>query len=163
MGTGIHGGFGHTNGLQNQIKKVKPQKTESTKKERMFSSTGHVTETSIRNHAEFFLGKSVAKSEHEVNKRGYETIRRPSKHSTSKAKIIVTTNTSEKRNISQLQVSPGSKRHGNVPYVKISTTDSGKYKIINASKSEYKTDGKENAKLIFRRTKNENHYTILWI
>ena len=153
MGAGIHGGFGHTKGLQNQIKQVKHQKTESTKKERLFSSIGHVTETSIRNHAEFFLGKSVAKSEHEVNKRGYETIRRPSKHSTSKAKIIVTTNTGKERNIAQLQVSPGSKRHGNVPYVKISTTDFGKYKIINASKSEYHTDGKENAKLIFRRDK----------
>ena len=32
-------------------------------------------------------------------------------------------------------------------------TDSGKYKIINASKSEYETDGKETAKLIFRRDK----------
>lgn len=153
MGAGIHGGFGHTNGAQNQIKQNENQETVSAKRERAFSLTGHVTEKSITNHAEFFLGKSAARLEHELNKKGYETIRRPSKHSTSKAKIIVTTNTSKERNIAQVQVSHGSKRHGNVPYVKISTTDSGKYKIISASKSEYKTDGKENAKLIFRRDK----------
>lgn len=153
MGAGYHGGFGSTNGAQNQAKQNEYQKNVATKREQVFSSSGHVTETSITNHAEFFLGKSVARLEHELNKRGYETIRRPSKHSTSKAKIIVTTNTSKERNIAQVQVSPGSKRHGNVPYVKISTTDSGKYKIIGASKNEYKTDEKENAKLIFRRDK----------
>ena len=32
MGAGIHGGFGRTKGLQNQIKQVKPQKAESAKK-----------------------------------------------------------------------------------------------------------------------------------
>ncbi len=155
MGAGIHGGFGMgTKGAQNQIKQNKLQEAVLTKREpRVFSSTGHVTETSITNHAEFFLGKSAARLEHELNKKGYETIRRPSKHSTSKAKIIVTTNASKERNVAQIQVSPGSKRHGNVPYVKISTTDSGVYKIISASKGEYKTDGKENAKLIFRRDK----------
>ena len=106
---------------------------------------------SIRARAEFFLGKSVARLEHELHKHGYETKRRPSTHSTSKAKIIVTLNSNKDRNISQIQVSPGSKRHGDVPYVKISTTDYGRIKIINASASEYKTDGREKATLCFRR------------
>ena len=35
--------------------------------------------------------------------------------------------------------------------VKISTTDYGKIKIINASPSEYKSDGRETAELIFGR------------
>ena len=117
----------------------------------IFDKSGHVTLDSIRDRAEFFLGKSAARLEHELHKYGYETQRRPSKHSTSKAKVIVTLNTSKERNISQIQVSPGSKRHGNVPYVKISTTDIGKIKIIGASPTEYKSDGRETATLLFRR------------
>lgn len=50
-----------------------------------------------------------------------------------------------------MQVSPGSNRHGGVPYVKISTTDIGKIKIVNASAKEYKTDGQEKATIIFGR------------
>ena len=96
------------------------------KKEPIFDENGHVTVKSISARAEFFLGKSVARIEHELHKYGYQTQRRPSIHSTSKAKIIVTLNGNKDRNVSQIQVSPGSKRHGNVPYVKISTTDVGK-------------------------------------
>ena len=131
MGAGYHGGFGNTAGA---VKKKEP----------IFDKKGH---------AEFFLGKSVARLENELHKHGYATQRRPSVHSTSKAKIIVTLNGNKDRNISQIQVSPGSKRHGNVPYVKISTTDYGKIKIISSSSSEYKSDGRENAELIFRRDK----------
>lgn len=39
--------------------------------------------------------------------------------------------------------------HGSSPYVKISTTDQGIIKIIDGSKSLYKTDGKETATIIF--------------
>ncbi len=132
----------HANKIQEQVQK---------RKEPIFSKTGHVTLKSISARAEFFLGKSVARIEHELHKYGYKTQRRPSKHSSSKAKIILTLNGNKDRNISQIQVSPGSKRHGDVPYVKISTTDIGKIKIIGASPSDYKSDGRENAKLIFRR------------
>ena len=123
------------------------------KKVPIFNDNGHVTLESIKARAEFFLGKSVARLEKELHKYGYETMRRPSTHSTSKAKIIETLNGNKDRNISQIQVSPGSKRHGDVPYVKISTTDCGKIKIIDASPSEYKSDGRETAELIFRRDK----------
>lgn len=146
MGTGYHGGFGNTAGSGSP--KPKPA---SKKKEPIFSEKGHVTLESIKARAEFFLGKSVARLEYELHKHGYETQRRPSKHSTSKAKIIVTLNGNKDRNISQMQISPGSKRHGDVPYVKISTTDYGRIKIINSSPSEYKSDGREKAELIFRR------------
>lgn len=108
---------------------------------------------SISNRREFFLGKSVAKIEHVLHDNGYETRRRFSKHATSRAKIIVTTNHSADRNITQVQVSPGSSRHGNVPYVKISTSDQGKIKIIGASKEQYKTDNTEKATILFRRKK----------
>ena len=88
-----------------------------------------------------------------MQEQGYETIIRPSKHATSKAKVIVVSNADKHRNITQVQVSPGTARHGNIPYVKISTNNSGRFKIIDGTKSEYKTDGNENAKLFFRRKK----------
>ncbi len=146
MGAGYHGGFGNTAGADGD--KPKPI---TKKKAPIFDDKGHVTIDSIKARAEFFLGKSVARLEHELHKHGYETKRRPSKHSTSRARIIMTLNGNKDRNISQIQVSPGSKRHGDVPYVKISTTDCGKIKIIDASPSEYKSDGRETAELIFRR------------
>lgn len=146
MGTGYHGGFGNTVGSGTYKPVPSPKK-----KKPIFSKTGHVTLESIKARAEFFLGKSVARLEHELHKHGYETRRRPSIHSTSKAKIIVTLNGTKERNISQIQVSPGSKRHGDVPYVKISTTDYGRIKIINSDPADYKSDGREKAELIFRR------------
>ena len=60
-------------------------------------------------------------------------------------------NSDKDRNITQVQVSPGSKRHGNIPYVKISTTDIGIQKIIDGTSTQYKTDGAEHATLLFRR------------
>lgn len=120
-------------------------------KKPIFDAKGHVTFESISERREFFLGKSVARLEHELKKNGYKTTRRPSKYEGSQAKIIITLNPSKDRNIKQIQVSPGSQRHGNVPYVKISTSDIGRVKIIAGDSSTYKTDGKENAKLLFRR------------
>ena len=120
-------------------------------KQKIFDKTGHVTFNSISSRREFFLGKSVGRLEHELNKNGYETTRRASTHRGSKATFIVTLNSTQERNITQIQVSPGSKRHGNVPYVKISTSDIGKIKIVASDSKSYKTDSKENAKILFRR------------
>ena len=50
----------------------------------------------------------------------------------------MTLNLTKERNITQIQVSTGSKRHGNVPYVRI--------KIVASDSKSYKTNGKENAK-----------------
>lgn len=136
-----------------RVSNEKENKEYKPPKKPIFDKKGHITMESVSARAEFFLGKSVARIEHELHKHGYETKRRPSIHSTSKAKIIVSLNSDKNRNITQIQISPGSKRHGNVPYVKISTTDIGKIKIIGASPSEYKSDGKENAKILFRRKK----------
>ena len=155
MGAGYKGGFGHTDGEKKHQKQVEQAKVTVKKSNRkpIFSDKGHVTIESISNRREFFLGKSVAKIEHVLHDNGYETRRRFSKHATSRAKIIVTTNPSADRNITQVQVSPGSSRHGNVPYVKISTSDQGKIKIIAASKEQYKTDNTEKATILFRRKK----------
>ena len=119
----------------------------------LFTGTAgaRITASSLSEHREKFLGKTVGQIDKLLRKRGYETTIRRSKHSSSRAKIIVVGNSSKERNITQVQVSPGSKRHGNVPYVKISTTDIGIHKIIDAKQSEYKTDGSEKATLLFRR------------
>ena len=110
-----------------------------------------LTAQSLSEHREKFLGKTVGQINKLLQKRGYETTIRKSKFSSSRAKVIVVGNTSKERNITQVQVSPGSKRHGDVPYVKISTNDIGIFKIINSKKSDYKTDGHEKATLLFRR------------
>ena len=118
----------------------------------LFSSTGHVSERSISKNRDYFYGKTATDIAGDMQKQGYETVIRPSKHATSKAKVIVVGNSNKHRNITQVQVSPGTPRHGNVPYVKISTNN-GRYKVIDGTASEYKTDGNGNAKLFFRRNK----------
>lgn len=114
---------------------------------------GRVTQRSLSQYREQFYGKSVNDINSMLKAEGYETTIRKSKHKTSKAQIIVTTNPSKDRNITQVQVSPGSPRHGNIPYVKISTTNMGIVKIVDGKKADYKTDGKETAKIYFRRRK----------
>lgn len=135
-----------------RIAKITKEKQKIKKiKKPIFEKNGHVTLRSISERREFFLGKSVKRIEHELNKYGYVTRRRKGNHKGSKAVIIEILNPSKERNIAQVQISPGSKRHGNVPYVKISTKDIGKIKIVDSTKDKYKTDGVENAIILFRR------------
>ena len=143
MGAGYHGGFGATKGSIKLNLQLFANKA--------IAPDGHVTAQSLSDHREYFWGKSVAKIEKILQKFGYKTKRRPSTHANSKAKIIVTTNHSKTKNITQVQVSSGSQRHGNIPYVKISTNDGGRFKLIKGYPSEYKTDGKEKATLFFKR------------
>ena len=126
---------------------------EINNKKPIFDARGNVTFNSISARREFFLGKSIARLEHVLNEYGYQTTRRASTHRGSKAKFIVTLNPSKDRNITQIQVTPGSRRHGNVPYVKISTSDIGRIKIVASDSQTYKTDNKENAHILFRRKK----------
>lgn len=133
----------------------KPSKGKKSSKRPIFTKKGHITLRSVSARREFFLGKSVARIEHELRTHGYEVTRRGSKFSGSKAKIVLTLNSSKHRNIKQIQISPGSNRHGNVPYVKISTSDYGKIKIIGADRKSYKTDGHEKAHILFRRVKKK--------
>ena len=82
-------------------------------------------------------------------KLGYDVEVSDSKKSHSGAKIIKVKNESKSKNISQLQVSPGGDRHGPSPYVKISTNDIGKYKIVDGSSADYKRNVEETAEIIF--------------
>lgn len=116
---------------------------------------GHVTLESISNNREWFYGKTIEEIGNILINHDYTFYERESinKDEGSKARILVITNTTKNRNISQVQVSPGSSRHGDVPYVKISTIDIGKIKIIDSTETKYKTDGSEKAKLLYRREK----------
>lgn len=135
------GNFKGTTGAKNAEKVSKP----------LFQN-GHVTYEGIAAHREEFMAKSVDQIANLLKKNGYEVKQRPSKNANSTAQILEITNSSKDRNIKQVQVSSdGSKRHGYVPYVKISTSDEGRIKIIDSKREDYQSDGKENAKLIFRR------------
>ena len=118
---------------------------------------GHITFSGVSAHREKFMTKSIRKIVKLLQKHGYKVEIAKSKRANlgSKAKIIKILNPSKKRNIIQVQVSPGSKRHGGIPYIKISTTDKGIIKIINGTRKDYKTDGTEKARIYFRRRKKK--------
>lgn len=155
MGAGYHGGFGATKGQHgdflrdiNGILKMNLQLFAS----KVFEPGGHISKESFTEYREFFLGKSVKKIEKEMNKHGYKTHIESSVHKKSKAKKVVVDNSSKIRNVSTILVSPGSERHGNTAYVKISTKDVGKLKVVS-HKSKYITDSKETALIVYARRK----------
>lgn len=147
MGTGRHGGFGATKGSG---RKPSLQMNLQLFASKAFEKGGHVSAKSIADHREYFLGKSVKRLEKAMNQQGYITHIERSRHKTSKAKKIIVENPSKIKNITVIQVSPYSKRHGSTAYVKISTTSGGIFKIVS-NREKYKTDGKETAKIFFAR------------
>ncbi len=118
-------------------------------------NNGHVTYESIEAHREEFMGKTVEQIAELLSQNGYKFNIRPSKNrekTGSTAQIIEITNASKDRNIKQVQVSPdGSSRHGNVPYVKISTSNESKIKVIDGTPEKYIPGDNEKARLIFWR------------
>lgn len=149
MGSGAVGNYRGTSGAISTYAKQNPQIIKN--KASLFSRKGTVTFKSISEHREKFLGKNPKQMTKLLRKHGYDIYEKPSIHKNSNAKILIIKNQSKTKNISQIQISKGSKRHGDIPYIKISTTNIGKIKIINGKKSQYKSDNKETAKIIFRR------------
>jgi len=123
---------------------------------KIFRKDGHTDYKRIAKNRELFYNKSIYQINNAMKEKGYETTIRKSTHSASKAKFIIVGNSNKNRNVTAVEVSPGSPRHGNIPYVRISTSDYGKIKVINGTKSQYKTDGLENARLIIRRNTKWN-------
>ena len=115
-----------------------------------------MTYEGIAAQREEFMGKTVEQIAEMLKKNGYEFNIRPSKHKDSTAQIIEITNPTKERNIKQVQVSPdGSSRHGNIPYVKISTSNEGKIKVIDGTSETYKAGDNEKARMIFRRENDD--------
>ena len=52
--------------------------------------------------------------------------------------------------IARKLIEPGSKHHGEVSYVKVSTNDVGVFKVVSDER-RYKSDGKETSKVYFAR------------
>lgn len=152
MGAGNHGGFGATKGMRKSgLLPMNLQLFAS----KAFEKGGHLSEESFVGHREFFLGKSVSKIKKEMEKHGYITEVSPSTHVGSKAKFIIVKNESKVRNVTMVEVTPGSKQHGSVPYVRISTNNIGKYKI--ASDQEKYVPGKgDKAKVYYPRRKKKD-------
>lgn len=110
---------------------------------------GKVSIDDLKANPSAFKGKSVDEIAQVLKDSGYDVTVKASTRSRSGAQIIKINNPGDGINISQVQVSPGGGRHGNNPYVKISTTDQGIIKIIDGSERFYKTDGQETATIIF--------------
>lgn len=112
---------------------------------------GHVTKEGIESNREELPGKTVEQIAELLKQNGYMVHIRQSKleKKGSKAVIIGVDNPSKQRNITQIQVSPGGGLHGKDSYVKISTRDQGKIKIVKGSPDDYKHGENENAHLIF--------------
>ena len=111
--------------------------------------SGKVSIDDIIANPKAFSGKTVEEIADVLRNSGYDVTIKKSAKSKSGAQIIKVNNPGGGKNISQVQVSPGGGRHGDLPYVKISTTDQGKIKIIDGPKDLYKTDGEETATIIF--------------
>ena len=111
-----------------------------------------MTYEGIAAHREEFMDKSVEQIAEMLKTNGYEFNIRGSRNPNSTTKIIQITNPSKERNIDQVQVSPdGSRHHGNVSYVKISTSNESLIKVIDGTPEEYVPGNDEKARMIFRR------------
>lgn len=86
-----------------------------------------------------------------MERHGYKVHVEASTRSRSGAMKAVVENvvSKEGRNINQIQVSPGGGRHGELPYVKISTVNVGKIKIVFGDQKMYIPDGEKNVTVLF--------------
>ncbi|MCR1289397.1 hypothetical protein [Shouchella clausii] len=133
------------------LSKARKVKTGGKGTGNVISSQGRVTVNAIKSNPNVFKGKSTDKIAQMLRDNGYDIVIEKSKRSSSGAEIIKINNLGSGRNITQVQVqvSPGGGRHGNNPYVKISTSDQGIIKVVDGSPNNYLTDGAEKATIIF--------------
>lgn len=110
---------------------------------------GKISIEDIKANPTIFSRKSTETIADALRNSGYDVSIKTSTRSRSGAEIIQVKNPGGGKNLSQVQVSPGGGRHGNDPYVKISTTDQGIIKVIDGAESLYITDEKETATMIF--------------
>ena len=110
---------------------------------------GKISIEDIKANPKVFSGKTVDEIAEALEDAGYDVTITSSVRPVSSASIIKINNTGNGKTINQVQVSPGGGRHGELPYVKISTTDQGKIKIVDGPERLYKSDGNEKAVIIF--------------
>lgn len=110
---------------------------------------GNVTADAIGDNLDWFSGKSADEIADALTSQGYDVTVRNSTRSSSGAQIIEIHNNGGGMNITQVQVSPGGGRHGSSPYIKISTSDQGIFKIVDGAASDYISNAVEKAKIFF--------------
>ncbi|MGX8796054.1 hypothetical protein ACR6HW_08215 [Fusibacter sp. JL298sf-3] len=110
---------------------------------------GNVTAETIGENLEWFSGKSADEIADALTSQGYDVTIRNSARSSSGAQIIEIHNNGSGMNITQVQVSPGGGRHGANPYIKISTSDQGIFKIVDGVASNYLSNAVEKATIFF--------------
>ena len=111
--------------------------------------SGKVTKESISSNLSSFSGKSADEIADVLRNQGYDVTVRNSTKSSSGAQIIEIGNAGNGRNITQVQVSPGGGRHGASPYIKISTSDQGIFKIVDGDVRNYISNAVEKATIFF--------------
>ena len=86
---------------------------------------------------------------------GYEDISKTkSKNPASKAQIVRIGKQGKGHNVNQIQFSPGGGRHGESPYIKISTTDNqGKIKVVFGKKLITRMRAMKNPPSFLRRSR----------
>jgi len=109
---------------------------------------GKVSVQSIEQNKTVFSNANTDDMANLLVNEGYDVTVRASTQSSSGAQIIQVNNQGY-GNITQMQVSPGGGRHGSNSYVKISTSDIGKIKVVTGSIADYVSDGLEKAAIIF--------------
>ena len=104
----------------------------------------------IQSHPDFLKEVTPNQWVKVLKEMGYEGVSKcNAAHSTSGAILIKIERQGNGHNINQIQFSPGGGRHGDSPYIKISTTDQGKIKIVFGKESDYRHEGNERATIIF--------------
>ncbi len=110
---------------------------------------GNVTADAVGDNLDWFSGKNADEIADALTSQGYDVTVRTSTKSSSGAQIIEIHNNGGGMNITQVQVSPGGGRHGSSPYIKISTSDQGIFKIVDGAASDYISNAVEKAKIFF--------------
>jgi hypothetical protein len=115
----------------------------------MFTKEGTLIEKALLENIGLFEHINFDNFVKILEKLGYELEICDSIRSKSGAIIVKVKNISKEKNISQVQLSPGGGRHGPAAYMKISTIDIGKFKIVKGTSLDYIGNGAETAKIIF--------------
>lgn len=156
--SGTHGSssdaVGTTKQQKEKNKKVAEKRKETIRKKleavKSLFEDGRIQLSKVKSNPKC-LEKVTAKQWKKIlSDLGYEDVSvAKSTHSSSGATIVKIGKQGKGNNINQVQISPGGGRHGESPYIKISTTNQGKIKVVFGKKSKYRNEGNEKATIIF--------------
>lgn len=157
--SGTHGSssdaVGTTKQQKEKNKKVAEKRKETIRKKleavKNLFENGRISLDRVKNDPYCLETITVLQFKRVLRELGYKSLR--IKHSdmssSDRTRIIKISNQGKGHNINQVQFSYGGGRHGESPYIKISTTNQGKIKVVFGKKSKYRNEGNEKATIIF--------------